>query len=67
MNVEPQFKGESIWGYKVGIFKNGVKLTDILVQVRARATTTTTISMFDISNSILLSFLLATVLLFIRT
>ena len=33
MNVEPVFKGESIWGYKVGIFKNGVKLTDIMVQV----------------------------------
>ena len=33
MNVEPQYNGESIWGFKVGIFKNGVKLTDIGVGV----------------------------------
>ena len=33
MNVEPEFKGEAIWGFKVGIYKDGVKLTDIGIQV----------------------------------
>ena len=36
MDVDPIFKGESIWGFKVGIFKDGIKLTDISFHVSRR-------------------------------
>ena len=35
MDVTPVLKGESIWGFQVGIYKDGVKLTDISFHVRA--------------------------------
>jgi hypothetical protein len=33
MTVDPQFKEGILWGYKVGMYKDGVKLTEIGVLV----------------------------------